>query len=115
MKVFSSNGRLMAVFVLIASSFAAQATFADTLQTVERRITSSSAFETTPTLGNDGTTDLVVYTLRQIDSGGGLQAGDNWYQPLLRCAPNGLPVQVTATPTDDQLNDVSGDWIVYTS
>jgi hypothetical protein len=91
------------------------AAFPDTLQTTEYRITSSDAFETTPTLGNDGTTDLVVYTQKAVLAGGELGPGDIWYQPLDGGAPNGLPVQVTSGPTDDQFNDVSGDYIVYTA
>ncbi len=35
---------------------------ADTLNVVENQVTWSSANETTPTLGNDGSGDLVVYT-----------------------------------------------------
>lgn len=109
------KGRLSAVVVLCAAILAVQTTLADTLQTVQRRITSSAAYETTPTLGNDGTTDLVVYTLRPIEPGGSLAQGDIWYQPLVGGAPSGLPVQVTTAPTDDQLNDVFGDWIIYTA
>ena len=88
---------------------------ADTLVTSERRITSSTAYETTPTIGNDGTTDLVVYTLRPVLGGGLLGPGDIWYQPLVGGAPNGAPVQVTSGDSDDELNDVSGDYIIYTA
>ena len=92
----------------------ATSAIADTLETVEYRITASTAYETTPTLGNDGTTDLVVYTLKPVVAGYP-GAGDIWYQPLVDGAPSGMPVQVTSGPTDDQLNDVSGDYIVYTA
>jgi hypothetical protein len=88
---------------------------ADQLRTTERRITSSAAYETTPTLGNDGTTDLVVYTLRSVLPGNTLGPGDIYYQALDGGAPTGAAVQVTSGPTDDQLNDVSGDYIVYTA
>ena len=40
---------------------------------------------------------------------------DIWYQRLSGVAPFGLPVQVTVGSEDDQLNDVSGDYIVYTA
>lgn len=100
---------------LVAFGYAAPPANADKLSTNEYRITASTAYETTPTLGKDGTTDLVVYTLKPVVSGipG---AGDIWYQPLdADGAPSGMPVQVTSGPTDDQLNDTSGGWIVYTA
>ncbi|KPK47356.1 MAG: hypothetical protein AMS22_16715 [Thiotrichales bacterium SG8_50] len=95
MKFFAVEGRLSAFAFLFAAFFAVQATVADTLQTTNRRITSSTAYETTPTLGNDGTTDLVVFTLRPVLAGGALDGGDIWYQPLVGGAPSDLPVQIT--------------------
>ena len=115
MNLLSAYGRRAAVAILLAASLAIQTTLADTLETTERRITSSINHETTPTLGNDGTTDLVVFTMRPVLAGGALGGGDIWYQPLVGGAPSGLPTQVTNTDADDQLNDVSGDWIVYTA
>lgn len=108
-------GRRAVVAILLAASLATATALADTLQTVERRITSSTAHETTPTLGNDGTTDLVVFTMRQVLAGGTLDGGEIWYQPLAGGAPSALPLRITDTDTDDQLNDVHGDWIVYTA
>ena len=92
-------------------------TEAQVLNVEEHQITmSSSANETTPTLGNDGVSDLVVYTMRVFLPDGSLAPGDIWYQ---RLTPDGGPTgpawQVTADPTDDELNDVSGDYIVYTA
>lgn len=116
MNASTTYGRRAAVAILIAASLSIQAVFADTLEVTERRITSSTSYETTPTLGNDGTTDLVVFTLRQVLAGGLLGGGSIWYQPLVGGVPSGLPTQVTVTSeADDQLNDVSGDWIVFTS
>ena len=70
-------------------------------------------------MGNDGTTDLVVYTQHPVLPGGAFGPADIWYQPLVGGAPSGEPVQVTNDPpddpTDDKLNDVSGDYIVYTA
>jgi len=88
---------------------------ADTLETTLQPITSSLDFETTPTLGNDGTTDLVVYTVRPQLPDGSFGPGNIWYQLLVDGVPSGAAVQVTSGPTDDQLNDVSGDYIVYTA
>ena len=90
--------------------------FAQTTLTVdEYRVTSSTLYETTPTLGNDGTQELVVYTARELLNTGMFEQADIYYQPLLGGQPNGGPVQVTASLTDDVLNDVGGDYIVYTA
>jgi beta propeller repeat protein len=101
--------------VTLACALAAGAAYGDTLETNEFQITVSSANETTPTLGNDGTSDLVVYTMRVIPPDGTLTPGDIWYQRVAGGAPIGPAIQVTADPTDDELNDVSGDYIVYTA
>jgi len=105
---------LFALLGLAVSTYGTSTARADVLETAEYRITASTAYETTPTLGNNGTTDLVVFTVKPL-VGGVPAAGDIWYQPLLNGAPDGMPVQVTTTATDDQLNDVSGDYIVYTA
>lgn len=79
-------------------------------------VTNTAAWETTPRLGNDGISDLVVYTSRIMTADGLLLKGDIWYQRLNQGQPQGAPVQVTSDPTtDNQLNDVSGDYIVYTA
>jgi len=98
---------LMAVVVVFSLPVAA-----DTLVTTEYRITSSYLDETQPTLGENLSTDLVVYTQIQNDGLGNIS-----YQPLLpNGAPDGGEIPVTWTPgVDEQLNDVSGDYIVYTS
>jgi hypothetical protein len=82
----------------------------------EHQITVSSADETTPTLGNDGVSDFAVYTYRVVLPDGTRAPGDIWYQRLTPDgAPTGPAMQVSASPTDDELNDVSGDYIVYTA
>jgi beta propeller repeat protein len=103
------------VFLALTCALAAGAAFGDTLDTNEFQITMSSASETTPTLGNDGTSDLVVYTMRVFLPDGSQAPGDIWYQRVANGAPIGPAWQVTADPTDDALNDVSGDYIVYTA
>ena len=94
---------------LLATSFVYAQT---TLTVVENQVTSSSFHETTPTLGNDGTGDLVVYTARELLNTGLFDQADIYYQPLLAGQADGPPMQVTASLTDDVLNDVSGDYIV---
>ena len=89
---------------------------AQVLNVKESQITVSAANETTPTLGNDGVSDLVVYTMRVVLPDGTPAPGDIWYQRVTSDgAPTGPAIQVTADLTDDELNDVSGDYIVYTA
>lgn len=93
-----------------------------TLETQELQITSSTAYDTTPTGARDTTSSLVVYTSRPVQAGG-FGPGGVWYQ---RFDPGtaagtaaatllGEPVQISGGTTDDQLNDVSGDYVVYTA
>ena len=82
----------------------------------EYPVTQTPAWETTPRLGNDGTSDLVVYTSRSLQADGTLGKGDIWYQRLKDGQHDGGAIQVTSDPiTDYQLNDVSGNYIVYTA
>ena len=101
--------------VALVGSLTAPVVSADQLNTTMVPVTSSVDFETTPTLGNDGNTDLIVYTVRPQLPDSSFGPGDIYYQRLVDGAPSGAAVQVTSGPTDDQLNDVSGDYIVYTA
>lgn len=85
------------------------------LQVTEYQVTASIAYETTPTLGYDGNSYLVVFTVRIKDAEGRLGPGNIWYQRFEDGALIGPAMQVTSGVRDDQLNDVSGDFIVYTS
>lgn len=108
--------RLLLVFCFTILLFCNTLLVAQTTLTIdENQVTSSAYYETTPTLGNDGVQDLVVYTSRELLNTGMFDQADIYYQPLLAGQANGAPVQVTATLTDDVLNDVSGDYIVYTA
>jgi len=88
---------------------------ADTLTVTERAVTATSSWETMPRLGNDGLSDLVVFTRSDMLPDGNMAKGDIWYQRLLDGVPVGAPVRVTSDALDNQLNDVSGDRIVYTA
>jgi PKD repeat protein len=104
------------LLVLMISVLFSTHAFADTLQVVENQVTFTELNETEPNLGNDGTGDLVVYTKRELLGDGFFDQGDIYYQRLdATGAPDGAPVQVTSDLTDDMLNDVSGDHIVFTS
>ncbi len=79
---------------------------------LQHQITSSTAIEITPTVGSDGTGSLVVYTVRATAA----SQGDIFYQRLnADGSPSGAAVQVTSSATDDQLNAVSGNHIVFTA
>jgi beta propeller repeat protein len=88
---------------------------ADTLVATEHQITATADREWTPRLGNDGVWDLVVFTKFDLLPGGSYGPGNIFYQRLVDGAPVGAPVQITDSLTDNQLNDVSGDYIVYTA
>jgi hypothetical protein len=112
--VGNTASSIVFVLTLVLSGWAR----ADRLVTEEHAITSTSADETTPTLGHDGSTDLVVYMLKGVTIAGGTGPGEIWYQELDNGAPTGAAVRVTRGDThgtDYQLNDVSGDYIVYTA
>ena len=85
-----------------------------TLTVVENQVSSSSFYETTPTLGSDGS-NIVVYTARELLNTGLFDQADIYYQPLVAGQADGPARQVTASLTDDNLNDVHGDYIVYTA
>ena len=84
---------------------------ADQLIANDFQATSSSAIETTPTLGSDNGVAVLVYT--SID----LQTFSSRvrYQILTDTGNLGPAVDVGTGDTNDNLNDVSGNWIVYTA
>lgn len=106
--------------VVASLAFAAQA-HATTLEVQEAQLTFSSAWETYPTIGNDGISDLVVYTSRVRNLNGTYQAGDIYAQRVVDGVPFGAAIPITGASVgdppeiDDRLNDVSGDYIVFTA
>lgn len=82
----------------------------------EQSITNTTAWETTPRLGNDGISDIVTYTRRALNPDNSMEPGEIYYQRLdASGAPAGAAVQVTNDGQDNKLNDISGDYIVYTA
>jgi hypothetical protein len=83
--------------------------------TNEYRVTSGDSIDYFPSIGRDAIGMLVVYTSRpKLDLSYG--PGALYYRRLSeRGAPTGEPVLVSGGGTDDQLNDVSGKYIVYTA
>lgn len=101
--------------VFLSGVFLAGPASADTLSVTEHQVTATASWDTTPRLGNDGVSDLVVYTRRDLLFDGTMSKGDIWYQRVAGGAPLGAPVQVTSGTLNNELNDVSGDYIVYTA
>src|SRR6185295_16994626 len=92
---------------------------ADTLHvTIEPVTFTTDASETTPTIGDDGISKVIVYARRPI-VGGEAQPGDIFYQRITSQGVRmGAPVRVSidvGDATDDRLNDVSGSRVVYTA
>lgn len=112
MKRYSSLLLPLAVFLDLLLPYGANA---QAFTATEYAITNTPSWETTPRLGNTGSFDLVVYTRRNLLTDGSLSKGDIWYQRLNQGRPEGAPVQVTNDAQDNKLNDVSGDYIVYTA
>ena len=88
---------------------------ADTLVPREYAVTATGSWETMPRLGNDGVSDLVVFTRCDLLPDGALTKGDVFYQRLFGGAAFGAPVQVTSGVQDNWLADVSGDFIAWTA
>jgi hypothetical protein len=85
------------------------------LQVGEHAVATTADVEATPALGRDERGPLVVYASRPVLAGGGWGPGTVWYQRLRDGAPEGAPVRVSAGGTDDELDDVSGRYVVYTA
>jgi probable HAF family extracellular repeat protein len=91
--------------------------WADSVQVNHNAITSGdSHFETTPTVGEDANGDrLVVYTSHAV-SGSVFGPGNIMCQYVdASGAPTGALIQVSNANTDDVLNDVWGNRIVYSA
>src|SRR5512138_344718 len=86
-----------------------------TLQAAEHPVSTTPDVEATPALGRDARGPFVVYASRPVLPGGGWGPGTVWYQRLRDGAPDGAPVRVSAGGTDDQLDDASGRYVVYTA
>ncbi len=109
------NYSASALLIFLSGVFLAGLAFADTLIPTEYPVTATASWETLPRLGSDGTSDLVVFTQRTLQADGTMGKGDIWFQRLAGGAPLGASVQVTFGAQDNQLDDVSGDYIVYTA
>jgi hypothetical protein len=91
----------------------------DTLEVTVHVITNTmNASETTPTLGSDGITKVVVYSRSEV-TGGVPHPADIYYQRLSdQGVRAGSPRRVSddvGESSDDRLNDISGNKIVYTA
>ena len=105
---------LLLVFLLCVST-AVAAALDDTLVATAVAVTQSDDYDTSPTLGEDATGEMVVYT-SQVFSGGSYSPGVIMCQRLnADGTTSGQAIQISDGTTDDQLPDVSGNRIVYTA
>src|SRR5262245_30622067 len=107
-----------AAFVL-AAFLATGARAADTIQVEMRTITNTvDANETTPTIGEDTLTKVVVYSRSSL-AGGVSHPADIYYQRTSDMGVRmGSPIRISndsGESNDDRLNDVSGSRVVYTA
>jgi len=80
------------------------------------QVTGAPTYEPAPRLGNDGISVILTYTSRALLPGGAFGNGEIFYQRLNEDGtPVGGRVLVASGPTDNELNDISGDHIVYTA
>ena len=76
----------------------------------------TSLDEVLPRLGRDGIGPYVVYSAAPFDSEGYRAPFDVFYRRLHNDgSPAGEPIPVATGPTDDQVGDAYGDYIVYAS
>jgi len=111
--------RLPAVAAALLLAAGPPAGAGDTLEVTVHPVTSiSDALETTPRVGADALSPIVVFTRRPV-TGTGVGLGDIYYQRLgATGVPMGSPVPVSIdgdSSSDDILNDISGARIVYTT
>jgi hypothetical protein len=90
-------------------------TFGATLYTEEKQVTFSSDQESSPRLGADASSEIVVYTSQTLGYDGNYW-GSIYYQRWDDAAKVwGAPVLISSGLTDDKFNDISGNKIVYTA
>jgi hypothetical protein len=97
--------------VVFAAAGPARAT--DVLQAKEFQVTFDANGHSTPIVGHDSIGDLIVYTQYSVLYGYAHNAS-LYYQRVANGAVTGAPVTVADSPENQWLNDVSGDYIVYT-
>lgn len=114
-RIYVSNVLTLILIFVASLLFIPGSSFAQSLVTTELQATNTDALDTTPTLGDDGVSSLVVYTSFPRLADGTSGPGSVYYQRLGSDALLGAPVLVSDSPNNDQLNDISGDYIVYTS
>jgi len=106
---------LSTVGIFLCAQFSPLIASGALLTTTEYRITTSSTYDTTPSVGHDNSGYYVIYTSRELTSSGFGPGGVIWMQRLEDDGkPAGSPVQISTGVPDDQLNDCDGSYIVYT-
>jgi len=85
------------------------------LSAKESQITDGTTSDQYPRLGADSQGLLVVYSVRPVSYSGYGPASITYQRLTSDGVPTGSPVLVSSGGTNDQLDDVSGNYIVYTA
>ncbi len=100
--------------LLLVAGFSAPVARAASFFT-EQRITDTTAWETTVSLGADAAGAVAVYAVRDRNPDSSFGPADLYYRRLTNGAPSGPAIGFTDPATDDRINDISGNFIVYTA
>lgn len=108
---------LAVCFVLLVASLliSPSQSLAERIYKDEIQVTATTSSETTPAVCSDSKGSYLVYTARRPLTTGGFGDGNIYYQRFNKDGLVDGPVQVTTASTDDQLNDCSGDIIVFSA
>jgi hypothetical protein len=108
--------RTVVLLVVFLCASTASAAAGDTLVATAVPVTQSDHYDTTPALGEDAISELVVYTTQTWDNNTGYGPGDIMVQRLNADGTvSSTPIMISDSLTDNQLPDVSGSLIVYTA
>jgi hypothetical protein len=103
----------LAIAICLVALAVGRAQATDTLQAREFQVTFDANGHSTPMVGQDSISDVIVYSRYPVVNGVYGNASI-YYQRVANGAPVGGEVAVTNSPQNNWLNDVSGDNIVYT-
>jgi len=102
-------------FAVALGASVASAAAGDVFTATESQITTAPTYDSLPSVGADANGTVVVYTSRVLGPAGYGPGAISYQRIDAAGAPVGAAVPVSTGGTDDQLNDVWGQYIVYTA